>query len=216
MTQAPEHDDVPSTADAATSAGPTEAGLAVASRPDSSVTLHPRRRRGRGPGAWVTALLVLFVLAAGALLVHDGLVLLLDRGGDPWLGPVMREAADVRPTDIVLGVGILLVLAGLWLFVAGVRPRRQRGFALRTGTGTTLQGRDIAQVAATAARAVAGVTSAQARVSRRAVVIQVQAAARTAPVAEIEGAVAGALQEIDGLPRLTVSRRDDKNSRSVL
>lgn len=144
---------------------------------------------------------LLLVLAVG--FGREALVARGSVSGTSWLAPLLRAADGATPTTAVLVGGAVAVLLGLWLVVTGFSRRSRRTVRVQGAPHTTLSTRDVARLAAGAARQQDGVLSASTRAGRRSVDVQVEATSASVRSA-VEHAVGRALDGLDPAPRVRV------------
>ncbi|GAA2023163.1 hypothetical protein GCM10009756_11260 [Pseudokineococcus marinus] len=147
--------------------------------------------------------LALVVVALGALLGREGLVALGVLGGSSWLAGPVQALDGLAPSSAVTAVGVGVAVVGLLLVVLGLSRRRRRWVGVESRSGVVLHRRDVALVAAGAARSVDGVLDAGASTGRRSVEVSARA---TGPLddAAVRAAVADRLGVLRPAPRVRV------------
>ncbi|WP_298991390.1 Asp23/Gls24 family envelope stress response protein [uncultured Pseudokineococcus sp.] len=147
--------------------------------------------------------LALVVVALGALLGHEGLVALGVLGGSSWLAGPVQALDGLAPSSAVTAIGVGVAVVGLLLVVLGLSRRRRRWVGVESRSGVVLHRRDVARVAAGAARSVDGVLDAGASTGRRSVEVSARA---TGPLddAAVRAAVADRLGVLRPAPRVRV------------
>ena len=128
-----------------------------------------------GPGlisalglVWALLLTGLGVLGVQAALVYAGLLT-----GTSWLTWLIQRLDGLAPAAWMLAAGVVLVLLGLWLLVAALRPRPRTAVAVKASTGVFLKPRDLARLAVAAADDVDGVQDAKASATRGKVTLRI-------------------------------------------
>ncbi len=124
------------------------------------------------PVAVTGLLLSLAVLAAGVVLVHDGLRGVGAFGGPTWVEPVLTGRAHLLPSGAATAIAVLVAVAGLLMVLLALRPSSSRGVRLTSASGVWLAHRDLGRLATQAARRCDGVLEAQAQASGRRVRVQ--------------------------------------------
>ena len=154
----------------------------------------------------VGAVLAVGVVALGALGVRDAATAAGWLTGRPWI-PVAADAVDgLRPASWTVPAGIAVAVFGFVLVLVALLPRRRTAAALKADTAVYVRRRDVAAIAAAAAREVPGVLSAKAKASPRRV--RVRCAVTTADVRPtITKAVETELVVLERIPRTIVRTR---------
>ena len=167
-----------------------------------------------GPGVITAVGLVLAVLviALGVVGVHDALVAAGAVSGTPWIDSVVTLFNGLTPAIWLVPVGIVLVLAGLWLLLTALRPRPRTAIALDATTGVFLRPRDVAKLARNAAQDVDAVTSAKATAGRRKVVVAARATTTDGVEQQIIQAVTIRLQALAKAPTVRVTVKAEGGS----
>ena len=159
---------------------------------------------GTGPIPTIGIVLSIMVVGVGVVGIHDALVGLGAVDGTPWIDHLVEVIDGWQPQAWLLPVGILLVLLGLWLLMAALRPRPQTGFALRAETGVYLRAADLQRLAVRAAGDVDGVISARSTASRRKVEVKIVGTGAPSTADRVRAAVEHALADLEPAPRVEV------------
>ena len=181
-----------------------------ASAPAATPATPPVPEPTGAPPAVLPALLVgLVVLALGVAAVRDAVVTLGWVSGSPWSTPVLDALdAGVTRSPVVVVVGVVVALVGLWVLLRAVSRRPRTEVSLGEGIHAWLAPQHVARVAALTASDVDGVVSARARPGRgrRALTVRVVATepAAAAVKASVRTAVDEALAGLDPTPRVRV------------
>ena len=162
---------------------------------------------GAGPVGAVGPVLAVLLVALGALLVREALVDGGAVGGSPWLPPAGAALDRTTPGAAAIAVGVVAALVGLWLVVVALRRRTRRTLAV--GTSSYLSVRDVARLAAGAARDVDGVLDASAEATRRRVVVRGRATSREGVEEPVRAAVAHQLSALTTPPAIVVRLRSE-------
>lgn len=204
---------------AARPATPSGAGSSNASwvQPPSSgqgpSPMRPARQpTGSGPVGVVGPVLAVLLLAAGAVLVRDALVAAGALSGRSWLGAAAEGVRGSAPATWLVPAGAVVVLVGLWLVVTALRPRTRTAVPLTSQSGAFLHTRDVARLAAGAARDVDGVLDASASASRRKVVVTVSGTAADGLREDVTAAVTHRLAALESAPRISVGVRTSEET----
>ena len=162
------------------------------------------------PGAitFVGAVLSLVVIALGAVGLQTAVSAVGITKSQPWLTRVIEGADGLRPLGWMPALGVVLILAGLWLFVAALRPRPKTAVALTAQTGVFLRPRDLARLAEHAADDVDGVAAVHARATRGKVTVRVQSTGDPGVVEAVGAAVAEQLEAVKKAPRVSVKTKE--------
>ena len=161
-----------------------------------------KRPVGTAAAAPVGVLAAVATVALGAVGVRDSLQAAGVVGGPSWTGWLAGKVEPVQPGDWMIPAGVIAVVAGLWLLVAALRPRRVTHVAVGQA-GVWIRRRDIARLAAGSAEAVDSVISATAKSRRRTVRITVRATGDTDRVAtELDTTIGQRLAVLSPPPRI--------------
>lgn len=163
-----------------------------------------------GPGAitFVGAVLSLLVIAVGTVGLQTAASAAGITKAQPWLTRWLEGADGLRPLGWMLPVGVLLVLAGLWLIVTALRPRPKTAVALNAQTGVFMLPRDVARLAEHAADDVDGVAAVHARSTRSKVTIRVQSTGGPGVADAVKDAVTEQLEALEKTPRVAVKVKE--------
>lgn len=163
-----------------------------------------------GPGAitFVGAVLSLLVITVGALGLQTAAAAAGISKAKPWLTRWLEAANGLRPLGWMVPVGVLLILAGLWLLVTALRPRPKTAVALNAGTGVFIRSRDMARLAEYAADDVDGVAAVHARSTRNKVTVQVQSTGGSGVADAVKNAVTDHLGAVKKAPRVAVKVKE--------
>ena len=186
-------------------ATPNTAG--EAGQGEQGTTALPAAKTPVGPGAAtvVGSMLAVLLVGLGLAGVHDALVAAGTAAGTPWIDAVVKAFNGLRPDVWLVPAGFALVLLGLWLISAALRPRRRTAIALNARTGVFLRPRDVAKLARNAAQDVDGVTSAKVTAGRRKVAVAARATTTAGMEQKIIQAVTARLQTLAKAPRVRVT-----------
>lgn len=126
-----------------------------------------------GRVAWWSIALAVLVVALGVLVLREALVAAGTVQGEPWLAPAVDSADGITPSPLVVVVGVVLAVLGLWLVGVALGRRVRTRLDVTSSTGTTIGIADAARLAASAADEVDRVLSARASATRRSVTVTV-------------------------------------------
>lgn len=163
-----------------------------------------------GPGAitFVGAVLSLLVIALGAV----GLQTAASAAGITKSQPLLTQAIEgtdgLRPLWWMLPVGLLLILVGLWLLVAALRPRPRTAIALKAQTGVFMRPRDVARLAEHAADDVDGVAAVKARATRGKITLSIDSTGGPGVTERVKAAVNEPLEALRKTPRVSVKVKE--------
>jgi len=161
----------------------------------------------------VGMVLALVVIAVGVVGAHDALVAAGAVNGTRWVDALITPFDRLTAAIWVVPVGVVLVLVGLWLLAAALRPRPRTSLALRATTGVFLRRRDVARLARDAAQDVDGVTSAKVGVGRRTVTVTAAATTTDGIEQNVTDAVAARLAALATAPTVRVRVKTEAGSR---
>ncbi len=163
-----------------------------------------------GPGAitFVGALLSLLVIVMGAAGLQTAASAAGISTSQPWLTRLLEGSDGLRPLGWMLPVGALLVLVGLWLLVAALRPRPRTAVALKAQTGVFLRPRDMARLAEHAADDLDGVAAVHARSTRNKVTVRVESTGDPGVAEGVRSAVTEQLATLKKAPRVAVQIKE--------
>lgn len=163
-----------------------------------------------GPGAitFVGAVLSLLVIAIGTVGLQTAASAVAITNSQPWLTRAIKGTNGLRPLWWMLILGIVLVLAGLWLLVTALRPRPKTAVALNAQTGVFLRPRDLARLAEHAADDVDGVAAIHARATRGKVTLRVESTGGPGVAEAVKAAVAERFAAVRRAPRVSVKTRE--------
>lgn len=163
-----------------------------------------------GPGAitFVGAALSLVVIALGAVGLQTAASAVGITKSQPWLTRVIKGTDGLRPLGWMLPLGIVLVLAGLWLLASALRPRPKTAVALNAQTGVFLRPRDLARLAEHAADDVDGVAAVHARATRGKLTVRVESTGGPGVAEAVKAAVAEQLEAVKKAPRVSVKTKE--------
>jgi hypothetical protein len=179
--------------------------------PGRTSTMRPApARTGAGPVPVLALVLALLLLALAVVLVRDALVGLGTLGGSPWLPAAVEALVGVTPSAVVVVVGVVVALVGLWLLLQGFHRRTRTEVSVRSQTGVFTGTSDVARLASGAARGVDGVLSASSSAGRSSVTVKVVATGDVQ--AEVQEAVSRRLSVLDPTPRVRVRATSDGSS----
>ena len=163
-----------------------------------------------GPGVitFVGAVLSLLVILIGALGLQTAASAAGISKAQPWLTRWLERTDGLRPLGWMLPVGLLLILAGLWLLVTALRPRPKTAVALNAQTGVFMRPRDMARLAEHAADDVDGVAAVHVRSTRSKVILRVQSTGGPGVADAVKDAVTEQLDAVKKAPRVAVTVRE--------
>jgi len=186
-------------------AAPTiEAAVASAAPKSRAPMAAAKPPVGVGPVPVVGAVLALVLVAVGVAGIRDALVAIGAVEGEPWIDSVVDTVDGWQPQFWLVPAGIALVLLGLWLLLAALRPRPRTGVAVRAETGVFLRTGDVERLAARAASDVDGVLSARSSATRRTVEVRVAVTGGANTADRVRTAVQDALQPLESIPTVQV------------
>jgi Family of unknown function (DUF6286) len=125
-----------------------------------------------GRVGWVGVVLSVLVIALGALVIRDALVLGGQIDGDTWLVPVVDGVDGTTPSTVISVVGGVVALIGLWLVFIALGRRVRTRLPLDV-PGVSIGIADLARLASTTADDVPYVLSAHSTAHRRSVSVTV-------------------------------------------
>jgi hypothetical protein len=152
----------------------------------------------------VGLLLSAVLIGLGVLGLQTTLVSAGALHGRSWLAWALEAVDGLRPEAWMLPVGIILVLIGLALLSAAVRPRPMTAVALRAETGVFLRPRDLARLAVAVADDVNGVSDAHASATRSRVMVRIATFGDDSVAEAVRAAVAQRLEPLDKNVRVSV------------
>ncbi|WP_298991365.1 DUF6286 domain-containing protein [uncultured Pseudokineococcus sp.] len=162
-------------------------------------------RTGSGAVPVVGVLLALCLLALAVALVQHALVALGAIGGPAWPQVLVEGVRGTAPATWMVPVGVVLALVGLWLVLRVALGRRTRSeVRLRSRTAVSVEPRDLARLASSAARDVDGVLGARSSADRRKVVVRVQTTGEASVPGAVQQAVAERLRAVERQPSVRV------------
>lgn len=163
-----------------------------------------------GPGAitFVGALLSLVVIMLGTAGLQTAASASGISKAQPWLTRLIGGTDGLRPLGWMLPVGILLVVAGLWLLLTAMRPRPKTAVALKARTGVFMRPRDMARLAEHAADDVDGVAAVSAHATRGKVTVRVESTGGPGVAEAVESAVVQQLATVKKTPRVAVRLKE--------
>ena len=130
-------------------------------------TDHPRSPRAKAPVtvgkvAGLAVLWSLLLVTSGSIAVRDALVLGGIVGGRSWIQQTSEYLDGRTAADWLVPAGIGCLLLALWLLVLALRPRSPSEARVHARTGVFLTKASLRRLAASAARDVDGVDTADA------------------------------------------------------
>lgn len=162
---------------------------------------------GAAPATLPTLLVGLVLLALSVVAVREAVVTLGWASGEAWTPEVVRVLAEgVKPSPVVVVIGVVVALVGLWFLLRafGRRPRVDLG--LGGDSHAWIAPTQVCRVAALVAADVDGVVTSKCRPGRRSVKVRVVATSAVAGTvkAEVRDRVSEALAGLDPTPRVAV------------
>jgi len=154
----------------------------------------------------VSSLLAVGLIALAVVAVRDLAVAQGWTAGSPWAPPAVSALDGLTANGTVLAVGVVAGVIALLLLFAVLKPaRKTHGQGGDASTDLWVSPGAVATLAREAADRTAGVRSAEARATRRAVTVSVA----TEPTAgDVEAAVRASVEaQLDGLASPTVKVR---------
>jgi uncharacterized membrane protein len=132
---------------------------------------------GAGRIGAIGPVLAVLLLAVAVVLGREALVSWGTLSGSSWLEPAAGGLDGLQRTaPVVLAVGIVAVVVGLWLLVSAFARRSRRSLTLSgAGAGVTTSTRDVARLATSAALGTDGVLKASSSATRRSLEVHAQA-----------------------------------------
>ena len=163
-----------------------------------------------GPGAitFVGLFLSLLLIALGVVGLQAAASAAGVSKSKPWLDGAIDATDGLRPLGWMLVVGVVLVLAGLWLLITALRPRPKTAVALKAQTGVFIRPRDMARLAEQAADDVDGVAVARARATPGKVTLNVEATGGGDVAGAVKAAASEHLAIVKKTPRISVKIKD--------
>lgn len=163
-----------------------------------------------GPGAitFVGAVLSLAVTAIGAVGLQAAASAAGITQSPPLLTRLIQGMDGLRPLGWMLPVGVLLVLGGLWLLAAALRPRPRTAVALKAQTGVFMRPRDMARLTEHAVDDLDGVEAVHARSTRRKITVRVESTGGSGVAEAVRSAVTEQLTPIKKAPRVAVQIKE--------
>ncbi|MEJ5943813.1 DUF6286 domain-containing protein [Pseudokineococcus basanitobsidens] len=171
-----------------------------------------KAKTGTGPVPVIAIVLAVLLLALAALLVRDGLVALGWVGGTPWLPVPVQGLDGTAPSALVVVVGVVAALVGLWLVVQAFHRRSRKTVAVESACGLFVTTRDVARLSTGAARDVDGVMDASSSAGRRSVTVQVTTTGDAAVAEAVRAAVTDRLSVLDPTPKVRVRTTSNGSS----
>lgn len=166
---------------------------------------EPRRAGGV---VVVAIVLAVALVAAGAVLVRETLVVWSVFDGEAWLPGAFDSIEGMEPTTGLSVAGGIGVLAGLWLVVVALGPRVRSALRVGSETGVWIGRSDVAKLATRAAIDIDGVMGARTSVSQRTVTVTVRTlGASDEIVAAVRSSVENLLLPVVGITVRVVNRR---------
>lgn len=159
---------------------------------------------GIGPVPTIGIVLSIAVVALGVVGIRDALVYAGAVDGTPWIESVADGVDGWQPQLWHMLLGALLVLIGLWLVFAALRPRPRTGIAVRAQTGVYLRNGDVERLSKSAASDCDGVLSADADASRRKVEVKIAITGGSATAEGVRAAVQEALEPLETRPDVRI------------
>lgn len=155
-------------------------------------------------------MLALLLLGVAAVLAQDAWTRLRDGSGtaSTWLGSVISGLDGLAPSSAVAAAAALAAVLGLLLVLAAFSRRTRRALVLRGDLGAHLTTRDVARLAAGAARQVDGVLEASAAATRRKVTVEVTTTGDDATRSDVQREVERALSALSSAPRVTTTAKE--------
>lgn len=179
------------------------------SGPDRLPVARPPRPTGL-PG-WVAVGVVLGLVGAATLTVHDSLAVARLTDERAWLAVGLQHVDGLRPSTAVTAVGAAGAVVGLVLVVASLWPRRTKYWRLAGAGGAYVHRRAIERLGAAAAAEGVGVTGARASLGRR-LVIRVETTGERQVADETAARVAMVVDALEPRPRVVVHQRRRSNA----
>lgn len=190
---------------ASTSTPPVPESVPLSRRGDAAAMDAAKTPVGVGAIALVGIVLALLLTALGVVAVREALLASGVLTGTAWLAPAGRSASGLAAASWMVPVGAALVLLGLWLLVAALRPRPRTATTVTSETGVFLRPKDVSRLAQTAAEQVDGVLAADVSATRRAVRVRVRGTGAADVSENVRAAVAQRLSALDSPPTVNVS-----------
>lgn len=165
-----------------------------------------RPPRPTGLPGWVAVAVVLGLVGAATLAVHDSLAVARLIDDRAWLDVALQYVDGVTPSLVVTAVGAAGAVVGLMLVVASLWPRRTKYWRLAGTGGAYVHRRAIERLGAAAAADGVGVVGARARLRRR-LVIRVETTGGRQVADEAAARVAVVVDALEPRPRVVVHQR---------
>ncbi|AWT25387.1 hypothetical protein Csp1_05730 [Corynebacterium provencense] len=158
---------------------PSSTDRAVTDNRDTPPSADPAPRPAASPRArWLTMLLGLLLVAAGAAAVHDLLVVRGSLSDSQWLTPAYTWIADLHYAPWILPASVVSAVLALLLLVAAFRPRTRTHLSFAGDSALHARPVDIARLSTAAAERARGVLRASTVATRKKITVTVTSAAR--------------------------------------
>ena len=190
---------------ASTSTPPVPESVPRTRRGDAAAMDAAKTPVGVGAIALVGIVLALLLTALGVVAVREALLAAGVLTGTAWQAPAGPSVRGLAAASWMVPVGAVLVLFGLWLLVAALRPRPRTATTVTSATGVFLRPKDVSRLAQTAAEQVDGVLAADVSATRRAVRVRVRGTGAADVNEHVRAAVARRLSALDRPPTVNVS-----------
>ncbi|MGQ7294915.1 DUF6286 domain-containing protein [Quadrisphaera sp. KR29] len=170
---------------------------------------------GAGRIGWLGPVLALLLIGLAVLAGQDAWTRLVSGGQSTWLGALLAAPDGLAPASWLAAPAAVAVVLGLLLVLAAFSRRTRKALVLRGDLGAHLTTRDVARLAAGAARQVDGVLDASAVATRRKVTVQATTTGDAGTRAALQAQVERALSALTHAPRVSIdaSSADKEASR---
>ncbi|PWJ52797.1 hypothetical protein SAMN06264364_11749 [Quadrisphaera granulorum] len=177
----------------------------VASRAEGPLRPAPLPT-GAGRIGWLGPLLAVLLIGVAVVLGQDAWTR-LGGGQNTWLGSAISGLNGLAPSTALAVPAVVAVLLGLVLLLTAFSRRTRKALVLRGDLGAHLTTRDVARLAAGAARQVDGVLDASVTATRRKVSVEVVTTGDSATADAVQGDVARALSALVSAPRVSTTTK---------
>lgn len=159
---------------------------------------------GLGPLPVIGVLFSVIAIALGVVALRDALLRAGAFNGTGWIPGAVDRVDGWTPQAWIAIVGVVIVLMGLWLVLAALRPRPRTSIALTAETGVFLTRRGVERIAVNAATDVGGVLAADARASRSRLDLRVSITGGASTTDHVRTALEDALAPLESPPAIRI------------
>lgn len=163
--------------------------------------------------SYVGVVLAVLLGALGVVCLRDVAIKATLLDGTPWIPLAIKAFDGLRPSPVILVIGVVIGIMGLALCVLALLPRRATAVPVHNVAGGAVYVplRDVARIASAAAQTVSGVAQATSSASRRTVSVRctTSRADRGELSRLVTEAVRDELQPLVHQPRIVVRIRQE-------